>query len=96
MTNQLEKHLSNIAESLTGIHRELKRLNDTNTKQKQSKNKQIQSRCCLRTFYKLLLIASDGFLLCPNRADWLKKLQVYRPNHAQDIKRRKSKKLRCK
>lgn len=30
MTNQQEKHLSNIAKSLAGIHKELKRLNDTN------------------------------------------------------------------
>ncbi|UXV14876.1 hypothetical protein [Mammaliicoccus sciuri] len=47
MTNQLEKHLSNIAESLTGIHRELKRLNDTDpanqakTEQKQPNTKQM-------------------------------------------------------
>lgn len=47
MTNQLEKQLSSIAESLAGIHRELKRLNDTNpakqakTEQKQSNTKQM-------------------------------------------------------
>lgn len=47
MMNQQEKQLSNIAKSLAGIHKELKRLNDTNpanqakTEQKQPNTKQM-------------------------------------------------------
>lgn len=43
----IEKHLSNIAKSLAGIHKELKRLNDTNPanqakiEQKQPNTKQM-------------------------------------------------------